>query len=193
MSAIGPFARWAAHMLRGGYSPVPLRPDTGLPAVKRWNDLRLKPMDRGRIDWFARRLPDLGLAVAGGLGGLVPIDVDTEPCRPRCYRQRMQAYADKELDRQVSKLAGLTSGRHDGAYRAACAVGKFVRGGFLSVDEIERALMGACATNKLTVARGADHCRLQIANGIKKGSGDTLPVLADRPRPAMRYQQAAGV
>lgn len=71
------FAKWAAHLLLGGYSPMPIRADNGLPAIKHWDDLRTKPLSAGSITELARKRPDLQLAVIGGFNGLVPIDIDT--------------------------------------------------------------------------------------------------------------------
>lgn len=71
------FARWAAHMLQRGYSPAPLDPVSGLPALKGWDALRFRPMAYGKIKWLSQQKPQLGLAVVGGFNGLVPIDVDT--------------------------------------------------------------------------------------------------------------------
>jgi hypothetical protein len=71
------FSKAAGHMLGGGYSPVPLRCDTGLPLVKHWDNLRTVAMSISSIATIIRQHPDAGLAVAGGYRGLVPIDVDT--------------------------------------------------------------------------------------------------------------------
>jgi Bifunctional DNA primase/polymerase, N-terminal len=78
MTTLGAFAARAAHMLAGGYSPIPLKPDTGLPAVKCWNELRNKAMSPRSIEGLLRKNAHLGLAVAGGFNGLVPIDIDTD-------------------------------------------------------------------------------------------------------------------
>src|SRR5690349_10484172 len=76
--ALGPFARWAAHLLQGGYSPIPLKPGSKLPLLKGWDRLRTTALTPDEIDWYARRYPDLGIAVAGGYNGLVPVDIDAE-------------------------------------------------------------------------------------------------------------------
>lgn len=74
----GPWEHYAPHMLKGGYSPIPVLPTSKRPAIKRWPDLRDKPMSLGSMKRLAARQPDLGIAVAGGHQGLVPIDFDTE-------------------------------------------------------------------------------------------------------------------
>jgi hypothetical protein len=68
----------ALHIEKGGYSGVPLDPVTGLPAIKGWDRLREKPMSAGKVLWLCSKFPRLGLAVAGGFNGLIPIDVDTD-------------------------------------------------------------------------------------------------------------------
>jgi hypothetical protein len=73
---MGPFAKYAERLLVNGYSPVPLHPASGLPAIKGWDRLREAPLLPAEIGQRARHWPNLGLAVAGGFNGLVPIDVD---------------------------------------------------------------------------------------------------------------------
>ena len=77
MKPMGAFARYAAHVLGGGYSPVPLKPENGLPAIKGWDQLRTKAMSTASIEELVRKNPHLSLAIAGGFNGFVPIDVDT--------------------------------------------------------------------------------------------------------------------
>jgi Bifunctional DNA primase/polymerase, N-terminal len=78
MMIVGPFARWAAHLLQGGYSPIPLKAGTKRPLIEGWDRLRSAAMSPAEIEALSRRHPDLGLAVAGGFNGLVPIDIDAE-------------------------------------------------------------------------------------------------------------------
>lgn len=78
MTTVSPFARWAAHLLDGGYSPIPLHAVTGLPLLRRWDGLRSEALSVETISHLASRHPGLGLAVAGGFRGLVPIDIDTD-------------------------------------------------------------------------------------------------------------------
>jgi hypothetical protein len=75
---IGAFAQGAPALLTTGYSPIPVRFGTRRPLVKHWDRLRSKPMTRREVCNLADRYPQLGLAVAGGYGGLVPIDCDTD-------------------------------------------------------------------------------------------------------------------
>jgi hypothetical protein len=44
---MGPFAQYAERLLENGFSPLPLSPDTGLPAIKRWNRLRFRFFEIG--------------------------------------------------------------------------------------------------------------------------------------------------
>lgn len=78
MKPRGAFARYAVTLLDNGYSPVPLRPGTKRPLQDKWDHLRQAPMSLGDIASLAVRMPYIGLGVAGGYGGLVPIDIDTE-------------------------------------------------------------------------------------------------------------------
>jgi hypothetical protein len=72
------FARAAISLLRQGYSPVPIRENAKLPMMTGWHALKTTPMSELEIARLARRSPQLGLGVAGGYGGLVPVDVDTD-------------------------------------------------------------------------------------------------------------------
>lgn len=72
------FAHWAAFMLDGGYSPIPISTKSGHPLLKRWPELRNKAMSSRSIGELSRKHPDLQLGVIGGHRGLVPIDVDTD-------------------------------------------------------------------------------------------------------------------
>lgn len=78
MSKLGPWARYAIHMLRGGYSPIPVHFASKKPLVKAWDHLRQAPMSPESIGKLARERPQLGIAVAGGFNGLVIIDFDTD-------------------------------------------------------------------------------------------------------------------
>ncbi len=71
------FKASAERLLENGYSPVPLWPGTGHPAVKHLAPLREDPLSMKDVAGFARRHSDLGLAVVGKWNGLVPVDVDT--------------------------------------------------------------------------------------------------------------------
>jgi hypothetical protein len=77
-----PFAQWAEHLLDGGYSPVPLRPGMKRPLEKMlsgrgWDSVRETALTPAEIGGLTRKHPGLGLGVAGGFNGLVPVDVDT--------------------------------------------------------------------------------------------------------------------
>jgi hypothetical protein len=74
----GPFSILAEYMLQGGYSPVPLVPGTKRPMGDEWNRLKVKAMAAEEIRSLWRLEPRLGLGVAGGFNGLVPVDIDTE-------------------------------------------------------------------------------------------------------------------
>jgi len=78
MRKMGPFARCAVHLLDGGYSPIPVRFASKRPLLKSWDHLRSKPLSRETITELSAKYPALNLAVAGGYGGLVPIDIDTD-------------------------------------------------------------------------------------------------------------------
>lgn len=72
------FGNAAGALARMGYSPIPLSPETGLPAMKGWDKLRVTPLTERQIAWRAGQNPDLVLGVVGGFNGLIPIDVDTD-------------------------------------------------------------------------------------------------------------------
>jgi hypothetical protein len=75
---IGAFAHGAPALLSMGYSPIPVHFGTRRPALRQWDRLRSKPMSRDEVNSMTGRHPQLGLAIAGGYGGLVPIDCDTD-------------------------------------------------------------------------------------------------------------------
>jgi Bifunctional DNA primase/polymerase, N-terminal len=74
----GAFARGAIRLRRQGYSPVPIRVGEKRPLMDGWHKLRTTAMPELEIARLARHSPLLGLGVAGGYGGLVPVDVDTD-------------------------------------------------------------------------------------------------------------------
>ena len=83
----GAFAQFAAHMLDGGYSPVPIAPEKKRPLsacafYRSWGRLKRKALAPAQIEALTRKYPGLGLGVAGGFGGLVPIDVDVDVDEP---------------------------------------------------------------------------------------------------------------
>lgn len=90
-----PFARYAAHMLDGGYSPIPVRwadkrplarvRDETCPdplvlygVVNGWDRLRTETLTPADIAEIVRRRSRIGIGVVGGYNGLVPIDCDTD-------------------------------------------------------------------------------------------------------------------
>ncbi len=95
MSKLSPWHRYAAHMLQGGYSPIPLWPRSKMPVAAKRSDKRAEPLVwRGKVNGWDRlretplspddiaslsaRYAQLGIAVAGGFNGLVFIDFDTD-------------------------------------------------------------------------------------------------------------------
>lgn len=74
---ISSFAQCSAHLLDGGYSPVPLRPGEKRPLGESWDRLRHTALTPAQIADLTSRHPNLGLGVAGGFNGLVPVDIDT--------------------------------------------------------------------------------------------------------------------
>jgi hypothetical protein len=84
------FAQYAAHLLDGGYSPIPLLPGTKRPLFeKNWDRLRSLALEPEEIADLCRQHHDLGLGVAGGFENLVPIDIDTE--EPKIARAILDA------------------------------------------------------------------------------------------------------
>lgn len=75
---IGPFASHAHDLIAMGYSPIPLNSERN-PMVRGWDRLRDTPMTGDAIRAIVDRHDfPVGLAVAGGFNGLVPIDFDTD-------------------------------------------------------------------------------------------------------------------
>lgn len=93
--------------------------------------------------------------------------------------KRMRAYALAHLGRHARWLAGMApdSGRNDYLFRAVCGVGKYVAHGVLHRGEVETALFGACAANRLWQDDGSAQCRATLAQGLKQSAHDGLPVL----------------
>ena len=295
------FSSKAGHMLGGGYSPAPLRPDTGLPILKKWDELRTRTLSLASIATIIRQNPNAGLAVVCGYRGLCAIDVDTDDpaiidivcsvlpapvvvrrgskgfvvfyrsevdiagkkfvppgkdARPlvevlakgvvtippsqhrkthKPYRwetkatlfntrvdqlstitpahiealakalapwcpvkpayvaslvisrdipvsdKRMQAWASKVLANEVSYLSRLVSGRNVALFNAMCKLARYVHHGALSKCEVEAALMGVSKANGYIAAHGAAAALGTVQSGLKKGLGDALPVLQDKP------------
>jgi hypothetical protein len=73
------FGLYAPLLLRNGYSPVPIEPGSKRPlsAIGDWSRLREIPLTQAEITTIAAEHRQAGLGVAGGYGGLVPIDIDT--------------------------------------------------------------------------------------------------------------------
>ena len=78
MQALGAFAGFALALRRQGYSPIPIRVGEKRPLFEKWDRLRTEAMSEEEITDLARRCPRLGLGVAGGYNGLVPLDIDTD-------------------------------------------------------------------------------------------------------------------
>ena len=74
----GPFAEWAAFMLEGDFSPIPIKVGEKRPLFDNWDRLRSIALTPHEIEGLCRKHPGLGLGVAGGFMGLIPIDVDTD-------------------------------------------------------------------------------------------------------------------
>jgi hypothetical protein len=66
------------RLLRQGYSPVPILSGSKRPLKAGWHSLKKTPLTELEIVRLARHSSQLGLGVAGGYGGLVPIDIDTD-------------------------------------------------------------------------------------------------------------------
>src|SRR5271166_626600 len=74
----GAFAQFAAFMLEGDYSPVPIKVGEKRPLFAKWDRLRSAALTPHEIEELCRKVPGLGLGVAGGFNGLIPVDVDTD-------------------------------------------------------------------------------------------------------------------
>jgi hypothetical protein len=71
-----PFAHYAARLLAGGYSPVPLYGKR--PVFGKWDRLRSSALTPAEIEELCRTYGTMNLGAAGGFNGLAPIDVDTD-------------------------------------------------------------------------------------------------------------------
>lgn len=70
------FKQWAAHILKGGYSPVPLHGKR--PVFDKWDRLRSKALTPTEIKELCRKYGAMNLGVAGGFNCLAPVDIDTD-------------------------------------------------------------------------------------------------------------------
>ena len=82
MSKQGPWARYAAHMLQGGYSPIPVHWASKEPVARKhddrhqalvlrglvngWDRLRDTPLSLDDIAGFTKRYAKLNIGVLGG-------------------------------------------------------------------------------------------------------------------------------
>ena len=57
---------------------MPIKVGEKRPLFEKWDRLRSAALTPAEIEELCRNYPGLGLEVAGGFGGLVPIDVDTD-------------------------------------------------------------------------------------------------------------------
>ncbi len=73
----GAFAQTASMLIAAGYSPVPVIPGTKK-SIKEWERFQTAHVTSEEIRAFVSSTPNYGVAVAGGFGGLVPLDIDTE-------------------------------------------------------------------------------------------------------------------
>jgi len=73
---MGGFAKYAAYMLKGGYSPVPCIGKR--PVMDKWDHLRAKAMTVEEIAALNRKHANLNLGVAGGFDCLIPVDLDMD-------------------------------------------------------------------------------------------------------------------
>ena len=96
------FARYAAHMLDGGYSPVPLVAGTKRPLFDNWDRLQSAALTPHEIEALCRKHP--GLGVAGGFEGLVPIDIDVD--EPKIVRAILDALPPILVAKQGQKGLG---------------------------------------------------------------------------------------
>lgn len=130
----GPFAQYAAFMLEGDFSPVPIKVGKKRPLFDNWDRLRSAALTPHEIEALCRKHPGLGLGVAGGFMGLVPIDVDTDD------REIIDAIMSALPRPEVVKFGqrGFTAFYHD-AY--GCIAGQKFRhprmdGGFDTLAEV---------------------------------------------------------
>jgi len=72
------FSTRAGFLLKMGYSPLPLDPENGRPAIKKWDALRDQQMSAQSVLDQIKRNADFQLGVVGGFNGLCPIDIDTD-------------------------------------------------------------------------------------------------------------------
>ncbi len=97
-------------------------------------------------------------------------------------RRRFEAYARKALSKWLETLASLVGGRRRCCFMMGCRIGVYVHHGILSADEIEDAVRPAWAACGGAQKHGDNSFKLHLQNGIRKASGDTLTMPADRPR-----------
>lgn len=93
---------------------------------------------------------------------------------------RLQALAD--LQEQADLLASTIDGRKAQAFKAACAVGRYVAYGVLAETEVIAALMSAWTDCGAGRKHGARYGLDQIKGGIKIAARDALPPVAKRFR-----------
>ena len=67
MKPLGAFAQFAALMLEGDYSPVPIKVGEKRPLFEKWDRLRSAALTPAEIEELCRNYPGLGLEVAAAL------------------------------------------------------------------------------------------------------------------------------
>ncbi len=89
----------ALRLLDNGYAPLPIKPGTKAPILKRWQQFCAKAPAPATIEAWSRRFPSWGIGAA--TGQLVAIDIDLlDPAEAERMRDSaIEAFGDTPLVR----------------------------------------------------------------------------------------------
>ena len=108
-----------------------------------------------------------------------PVPIDVAPLSD-AEKERGRPYAEAALRDEIANVSTAAEGdRQNALYRAACAVGRFVAGGYLDADNARKALIGASIACGVFAEDGPEMIDRQIARGFAEGARE--PARVDVP------------
>lgn len=157
--------------------PPSVHPDTGaLYEVRRQVNIRPLPelIQQNVLDWIATfNEPERAYAPA------------PEPSSNGSTTGHRK-YAETALENEAALLSGMPAGMRNGQLnKAAFALGQLVAGGYLTQDEVRRALMDACTRNGLIQADGVKAFEKTLESGLQSGMSQPRTI-ADAPQQTRR-------
>ncbi len=197
----------------GGTYRIISKPEWGIAPLPDWL-LRLLPKKtEPAIATGAKPAQTLSIWGRGADGGeteTLPMTQAIEQARAELeqmmpeWQARVKPYAFNGIENEIEKLRTTPKGkRADRLFPAASALGEFVRGGWLTLEEAEQKLQWACRPYEIDKETGenqggnnysAEHrdTLTQIRNGLKKGLKNPIKTPAAIMAELLKKDAAAG-